>query len=506
MIPNEFISIGKAPDNDWVIDLPHISAYHAVLVHRQKSVFIYDLASTNKLFINDQPVAWKLVSADDRISLGSSTIIDLKKIESSLSRIKNNKARIEFILLGSEKNNDWIVEDKHVSRYHAIAFRDESGVVRIVDLASTNKLYVNGSAVKKITLNESDTFSLGTNINLPVSQLFYRVKKKSEERIHQQFPAQKKKRGNTTVLNLLNKFIKAEDERKRREKIQEKIMSDWQGKTRIDIQNIAIAFLLLVCIVGLVVTYSGSGKGSTDPQQVTIYTNIADKIEVNRSAVVMVIHDYSNETLKDDTITLDKEPLMKDPVSGRYLFGTGGDNTVEGSGFLYRHQDDILVVTNKHVVQVPSLRKDGVSSKISIRIQGSSRPYNVRLLSVHPSQDIALLKVIDSIPVWTEVEVADAAIMIKPGDEVGCMSFPLGLSGQRENQIRADLLKGNIINASRDEIKHNITSAPGASGGPIFNLNGEVIAIIKGGSVDKNGQVWDINYALPITYLNDLLD
>jgi S1-C subfamily serine protease len=62
-----------------------------------------------------------------------------------------------------------------------------------------------------------------------------------------------------------------------------------------------------------------------------------------------------------------------------------------------------------------------------------------------------------------------------------------------------------VINIGSDEIKHDIVSAPGASGGPIFNEEGKVVAILRGGSVDDKGRIWPINYALPISYVTDLM-
>lgn len=65
------IKIGKAPDNDVVINDPHVSRYHAQLIRTENDTWIIeDLNSTNGTFVNGDQVMKKRIVATDEIRLG----------------------------------------------------------------------------------------------------------------------------------------------------------------------------------------------------------------------------------------------------------------------------------------------------------------------------------------------------------------------------------------------------------------------------------------------------
>ena len=62
--------------------------------------------------------------------------------------------------LGRGLENDLVIEDRRVSRYHA-QIRDVQGRLSVIDLESTNGTFVNGERVHECVLRDGDRLSLG---------------------------------------------------------------------------------------------------------------------------------------------------------------------------------------------------------------------------------------------------------------------------------------------------------------------------------------------------------
>lgn len=83
------IKIGKAPDNDMVIDEPYISRYHAQLtINADGEYYIEDLDSGNGTFVNDRQIHRKKVSIHDKIILGEKYELSLQNILNSRNNYK----------------------------------------------------------------------------------------------------------------------------------------------------------------------------------------------------------------------------------------------------------------------------------------------------------------------------------------------------------------------------------------------------------------------------------
>ncbi len=69
------VSIGRALDNDVIVDDPRVSRHHAQLRRRYDRYVLYDLASSGGTRINDYPVEECVLHAGDVISLAGVQII-----------------------------------------------------------------------------------------------------------------------------------------------------------------------------------------------------------------------------------------------------------------------------------------------------------------------------------------------------------------------------------------------------------------------------------------------
>ncbi|GIP39935.1 hypothetical protein J31TS4_32150 [Paenibacillus sp. J31TS4] len=157
-----------------------------------------------------------------------------------------------------------------------------------------------------------------------------------------------------------------------------------------------------------------------------------------------------------------------------------------GSGFLLT--PDGRIVTNYHVVAGAS----------SVRVTlADKREYTVdQVLYADEEKDLVVLKVKDiDLPV---VQLGDSD-QVKAGETVVAIGSPLGMT----NTVST----GIISSASRqlEGQTYIQTTAPldhGSSGGPLFNLKGEVIGITSGGL----GSFANLNLAVPINELKNLME
>ena len=73
-LPNQMVSIGRAPDNDVVVGDPATSGHHGRIEMRAGSFWISDLGSTNGTLVNGEPVIEKQLSDGDTIAIGQNML------------------------------------------------------------------------------------------------------------------------------------------------------------------------------------------------------------------------------------------------------------------------------------------------------------------------------------------------------------------------------------------------------------------------------------------------
>ncbi len=75
------IKIGKAPDNDFVVDDAHVSRHHARLTRQADGcLFLEDLGSTNGTFVNDIQIAQKRITPADTVRLGDAYQLPIREV------------------------------------------------------------------------------------------------------------------------------------------------------------------------------------------------------------------------------------------------------------------------------------------------------------------------------------------------------------------------------------------------------------------------------------------
>ena len=163
-----------------------------------------------------------------------------------------------------------------------------------------------------------------------------------------------------------------------------------------------------------------------------------------------------------------------------------------GSGFFI--DSDGHVVTNNHVV--------GDAAKIEVTTKGGST-YEAELVGRDLKTDLALLKV-NSAEKFSFVRFADSA-QAKVGDWVITLGNPFGLGHTATTGIVS--ARGRNIGAGPydDFLQIDAPINRGNSGGPTFNLHGEVVGI-NTAIISPTGVSAGIGFAVPSNMAKNVID
>jgi serine protease Do len=169
----------------------------------------------------------------------------------------------------------------------------------------------------------------------------------------------------------------------------------------------------------------------------------------------------------------------------------GGGGVALGSGFVLTA--DGYVVTNNHVV------KD--ADTVSVSFQGGEK-YDATVIGTDPKTDLALLK-IKSDKSFPHVDFAKTEA--KVGDWVMAVGNPFGLGGTVTSGIIS--ARGRDIGSGPydDFLQIDASINKGNSGGPTFNLQGDVIGINTAIYSPSGGSV-GIGFAIPASTATNVIE
>ena len=154
-----------------------------------------------------------------------------------------------------------------------------------------------------------------------------------------------------------------------------------------------------------------------------------------------------------------------------------------GSGFII--SSDGIILTNAHVV--------AEASEITVKLT-DRREFEARVLGVDKRTDIAVLKIdAKNLPA---VKIGHAS-ELKVGEWVAAIGSPFGF----ENTITSGIVSAKA-RALPDEnyvpfIQTDVAVNPGNSGGPLFNMDGEVVGI-NSQIYSRSGGFMGLSFAIPI--------
>ena len=163
-----------------------------------------------------------------------------------------------------------------------------------------------------------------------------------------------------------------------------------------------------------------------------------------------------------------------------------GDSEVQrgqGSGFIVGA--DGIVLTNAHVV--------ADATEISVKLT-DRREFAAKVIGIDKRTDIAVLKIeATSLPTVT---IGNPAAL-KVGEWVAAIGSPFGF----ENTVTSGIVSAKARSLPDENyvpfLQTDVAVNPGNSGGPLFNMNGEVVGI-NSQIFSRTGGYMGLSFAIPI--------
>ncbi len=222
-----------------------------------------------------------------------------------------------------------------------------------------------------------------------------------------------------------------------------------------------------------------------------------------------------------------------------------------GTGWLYKSD---IVATNGHIATgvvtfLKLLKKEGVKGAVPFYIPNRSKDRSVQIvdIAIHPeyrqttvdvhgtrpvnSPDVALMALKEKLSPVLTVAPKSTLQNLTPGQPIQYIGFPMeNLNGNNVNlhNIIATIKSGTITaisdwwlsdsGAEKNKlIRHDMGSAGGASGSPVFNKDGQVIGLHNAGNYYQNVNLGKdgkqttrishaamINFAVRVDLLSDI--
>ena len=160
-----------------------------------------------------------------------------------------------------------------------------------------------------------------------------------------------------------------------------------------------------------------------------------------------------------------------------------------GSGFII--SQDGYILTNAHVVADADEATVGLTSK---------RQFKAKIVGIDPRTDVALLKIDASgLPF---VKIGDPG-RLEVGEWVAAIGAPFGL----ENTVTAGIVSAKGRSLPEETyvpfIQSDVALNPGNSGGPLFNMRGEVVGI-NSMIYSQTGGYMGLSFTIPIDLAMDI--
>lgn len=179
------------------------------------------------------------------------------------------------------------------------------------------------------------------------------------------------------------------------------------------------------------------------------------------------------------------------------VYGQTREGTSSGSGFII--SDDGYVVTNRHVVEG--------ATDVTVTLSTGDE-YTAKVIGSDSLNDVALLKVeatgLPAVKLGSSDKLAIGDMVCAIGNPLGSLTATLtvGYVSGKDRQVTTD-------NSTINMIQTDAAINSGNSGGPLFNMYGEVVGITSAkysGTTSSGASIEGISFAIPIDDVMSIID
>jgi S1-C subfamily serine protease len=247
--------------------------------------------------------------------------------------------------------------------------------------------------------------------------------------------------------------------------------------------GIATMFITGYFVGGSLDSLATSSTSKSSQTQNSVLTNTTTTDEIHE------ITYYYNSTSLAQLYNDAKDSVVV--ITGyimQYSFFGQQYSEVQGSGFVYEYHNEMVVITNKHVVN------DAENITVTF---SNGNGYPATVIGSDAYSDLAVLTVDAPTAEFQPLQITSST-SLEVGDPVIAIGSPFGLGGTMTTGIISQL--GRTIQDSvagsfpiANIIQTSAAINPGNSGGPLLNYKGEVIGITTAIISNSNG----LGFAVP---------
>ena len=273
-------------------------------------------------------------------------------------------------------------------------------------------------------------------------------------------------------------------------------------------QKRLVAVLVLFVLVSGLSGFGGAWLETRHSQDAVLSGNLSGqkKIVTSQSQLISQIAKTVGPSVVSVNVDISSSSSSSDNGFGLFGFSQPEDEQAAGTGILISSSG--LIVTNRHVVP------DGTTS-VSVTLSDGTELKNVSVIgrtSDSDSLDIAFLKINNANGHKLTPAVIGDSSTVQVGDDVVAIGNALG---QFQNTVTSGIISGYGRSVQASDSSGSAASAEnlddlfqtdaaineGNSGGPLTNLNGQVIGI----NTAIAGNAQNIGFAIPINDVRGLI-